>query len=34
MRVNIHFLINNVVSNQLDLIWVDNCLGNTLQILR
>ena len=31
MQVNIHFLMNIVVNNQLDLNLADICLGNTLR---
>ena len=34
MQVDIHFLMNNSVRNQLDLNLVDTCLGSILQISR
>ena len=32
MQVNIDFIMNIIVNNQLDFNFVDDCLGNTLQI--
>ena len=33
MQVDIHSLMNNLVKNQLDLNFVDNCLGSIQQIV-